>query len=299
VLDGMESKVAIVTGGGRGLGRAEALELAAVGARVVVNDLGRDLHGAEQENPADAVVQEITDIGGEAIAHYGDVADWDDARGLIDVAVERFGRLDILVNNAGFLRDRMLFNMSEGDFDAVVRVHLKGHFCTLRHASAYWREQSKAADAPVYGRIINTTSEAGLLGSPGQPNYAAAKAGIVALTLSAAQSLARYGVTANAIAPRARTRMTEALPGFDELAPENVSPMVAYLASPAAARVSGQVFVVYGGAIDVVSGPTVAATFDVDGGWTPKEIDLVLTPFYGRREPIRDGYQYRGRQAQR
>src|SRR5215218_2894348 len=231
----MDGKVAIVTGAGRGLGRAEALELARLGARVVVNDYGRTLQGEEEKSPADAVVDEITAAGGEAVADHGDVADWHDSRHLVQTAVDRFGQLDILVNNAGFLRDRMLFNMSEEDFDLVVRVHLKGHFCMSRHAASYWRDRSKASEGPVYGRIVNTTSEAALLGSPGQPNYAAAKAGIISLTIATANSIGRYGVTANAIAPRARTRMTEALPGigdeaegdFDEFAPENVSPLVA------------------------------------------------------------------------
>jgi NAD(P)-dependent dehydrogenase (short-subunit alcohol dehydrogenase family) len=247
------------------------------------------------------VVEEITAAGGEAVADRGDVADWDDSLRLVQTAVDHFGQLDILVNNAGFLRDRMLFNMSEEDFDLVVRVHLKGHFCMSRHAAAYWRDRSKAADTPVYGRVVNTSSEAGLFGSPGQPNYAAAKAGIIALTLATANSMGRYGVTANAIAPRARTRMTETLPGFeeadpdfDEFAPWNVSPLVAYLASPAAAKVSGQVFVVYGRMIDVVQGPGVDRHFDVEGRWTPETVDSALTPFYAGRQPIRDGYVYRG-----
>jgi NAD(P)-dependent dehydrogenase (short-subunit alcohol dehydrogenase family) len=300
-VEGMDGKVAIVTGAGRGLGRAEAVELARLGARVVVNDFGRTLQGEEEKSPADAVVDEITAAGGEAIADHGDVADWDASQELLQTAIDRFGRLDVLVNNAGFLRDRMLFNMSEEDFDAVIRVHLKGHFCMSRHAAAYWREQSKATEAPVYGRVVNTTSEAALMGSPGQPNYAAAKAGIMSLTLATANSLSRYGVTANAIAPRARTRMTESLPGFeesegdfDQFAPENVSPLVAYLASPAAANVSGQVFVVYGRMIDVVAGPSVDRRFEVDGHWTPDAVEDVLTSFYEERKPLRDGYMFRG-----
>jgi 3-oxoacyl-[acyl-carrier protein] reductase len=300
-VEEMKGKVAIVTGAGRGLGRAEALELARLGARVVVNDFGRTLQGEEEKSPADAVVDEIAEAGGEAVADYGDVAHWDASQELVKTAIDRFGRLDIVVNNAGFLRDRMLFNMSEDDFDAVVRVHLKGHFCMSRHAAAYWREQSKAAGAPAYGRIVNTTSEAALFGSPGQPNYAAAKAGIIALTLATANSVGRYGVTANAIAPRARTRMTETLPGFeepdpdfDQFAPENVSPLVAYLASPAAGNVSGQVFVVYGRMIDVVQGPGIDRHFEIDEHWTTDRVDAALSPFYAGRAPIRDGYVYRG-----
>ncbi len=289
MLEGMQGKVAIVTGAGRGLGRAESLELGRQGAHVIVNDF--------EQAPADEVVSEIKAAGGEASAHTGDVADWDTAKALVALAVDTYGSLDILINNAGILRDRMLFNMSEEEWDAVIRVHLKGHFCTMRHAAAYWREKAKAADGPVYGRIVNTSSEAGLLGSAGQPNYSAAKGGIIQLTLGAAQALGRYGVNANVIAPRALTRMTEQMGGFDTkdgdfevFAPENVSPLVAYLSSPQAAKVSGQVFVVWGRQIIVLQGPSTDRQFETSAEWTPENVDESLSPFYEGRAPIRDGF---------
>ncbi len=268
----LDGRVAIVTGAGRGLGRAEALELARHGARVVVNDVGASLDGsAAGDTAADEVAAEIRALGGQAVVHDGDVADWDAAAGLVSLAVDTYGDLDVLVNNAGIIRDRMIFAMSEDEFDAVVRVHLKGHFCTLRHATAHWREQSKATGGAVYARVVNTTSEAALLGSPGQPNYAAAKAGIIALTQSTAFGCAKYGVRANAIAPRARTRMTEGVFGSaeqeaDPLAPEHVAPLVAWLASPAADRVTGQVFVAYGGFVGLMGGPTLRFRADAPTG---------------------------------
>lgn len=292
----LEGLSAIVTGAGRGLGRAEAVELARLGASVVVNDFGqpgRDGSGEASAAPAQEVAAEIRDAGGRAVAHLGDVADFEQARELVELAVASFGKLDILVNNAGILRDRMVFSMSEAEWDSVIRVHLKGHFNTTRFAAAHWRERSKAAGGPVYGRIINTSSEAFLGGSAGQPNYAAAKGGIVGLTTSTALALAKYGVTANAICPRARTRMTEdVFAGFqvpeegklDALAPEHVSPLVGYLASPAAARANGQLFVVHGGIVAVMERPRVAAKFDTaKEAFSFEELDGVLTPHFDSR----------------
>ena len=296
----LEGKVAIVTGAGRGLGRVEALQLASLGARVVVNDLGVRADGTQSdEAPARAVVDEIVAAGGQAVAHFGDVADFESARGLIELAVSTYGDLHILVNNAGFLRDRMVFNMSEEEWDGVIRVHLKGHFAMTRWATAHWRERSKAENGPIYGRLINTTSEAFLLGAPSQPNYAAAKGGIAALTMATAQACARYGVTANAIAPRARTRMTEdtlggmfdkPAEGFDAFSPENVAPLVGFLASPAAQRVSGQVFIAYGNFVSVLAAPQVDETFEAEGAWTAEGLANTLTPFFEKRQPIIDGF---------
>ncbi|GAA3121720.1 3-oxoacyl-ACP reductase [Streptomyces rameus] len=291
----LEGLSAIVTGAGRGLGRAEALELARLGAAVVVNDHGqpgRDGSGEASAGPAEQVAQEIRAAGGKALAHCGDIADFAQAGELVDLAVTEFGKLDVLVNNAGILRDRMVFSMTEDEWDSVIRVHLKGHFNTTRFAAAHWRERSKAAGAAVYGRIVNTSSEAFLAGSAGQPNYAAAKGGIVGLTTSTALALARYGVTANAICPRARTRMTEDVfagfgrpdEGLDPLAPEHVAPLVGYLASPAAARVNGQLLVVHGGMVAIVERPRVRARFDSkQDTFTYDELDALLTPHYADR----------------
>jgi 3-oxoacyl-[acyl-carrier protein] reductase len=297
----LDGKVAIVTGAARGLGKAEALELARLGARVVVNDLGVSADGSgKDEGPARAVVEEIQRLGGEALPHFGDVAVWEDAQALIQTAIEGFGDLHILVNNAGFCRDKMIFNMSEEEWDTVIRVHMKGHFATTRFASAYWRNRSKAAGAPVYGRLISTASEAFIFGSVGQPNYAAAKAGIVAMTMSAAQALFRYGVTANVIMPRARTRMNDsgmlaqmfAKPseGFDTFAPENVSPLVGYLASPKAARISGQVFVIWGKHVTIVGRPSTDTRFESQEKWSLESLDQQLGPHFEKLEPVTDGF---------
>ncbi|MGW2946028.1 SDR family oxidoreductase [Streptomyces sp. NPDC001226] len=258
-----DGRAVIVTGAGRGLGRAHALAFAAEGAKVVVNDLGVGLDGAPGAgSPAGRVVDEIRRAGGEAVAHPGDIATDEGAVSLVTTALETYGRLDALVNNAGFLRDRMLVNLGEDDWDTVVRVHLKGHFLPLRHAAAHWRAEAKAGRTPI-ARVVNTSSGAGLLGAVGQGNYSAAKAGVLALTLVAAEELGPYGVQVNAIAPAARTRMTErtfartmAAPGtgFDAMAPENVSPLVVWLGCAASAGVTGRVFEVEGGRITVMQG---------------------------------------------
>ena len=277
----LDGRVAIVTGAGNGLGRAEALELAAAGARLVLNDL-----------PTDAVhevAEEVTAAGGQAAVSAGDVGEWSTGQQLVAAAVGAYGRLDILVNNAGVLRDRMIFTMSAEEWDLVMRVHLRGHFVTTRFATAHWREQSKKAGGPGYGRIVNTSSEAFLLGSPGQPNYAAAKAGIAALTVTTARSCARYGVTANAICPRARTAMRAGLmgeppPGVDPLDPRHVAPLVVYLASPAAAGINGELFVVHGGVAAVMRPPTIREVFlaaehgSADGMWTLESVRRALGP---------------------
>jgi NAD(P)-dependent dehydrogenase (short-subunit alcohol dehydrogenase family) len=281
----LDGRTAIVTGAGNGLGRAEALALAAAGARVVLNDL---------PGPAvDAVAEEITAAGGAAVVCTGDISLWSTGEALLATAAGTFGGLDILVNNAGVLRDRMIFSMSEDDWDTVIRVHLRGHFVTSRLATAYWRDLSKRAGGPVYARIVNTSSEAFLLGSVGQPNYAAAKAGIVALTLATARGCERYGVRANAICPRARTDMTAGLMGeapagqVDPLAPEHVAPLVTYLSSPAAEHINGEVFVVHGGVAAVLAPPALRTVFlasehgSPDGMWTLDSVAAALGSAFG------------------
>ena len=295
-----EGRVAIVTGAARGLGRAHALAFAAAGAAVVVNDYGVAVDGTGADTgPAQQVVDEIVAAGGRAVANADDVADWAGAQRLVQTALDAFGRLDVLVNNAGFLRDRMLANLGEDEWDAVIRVHLKGHFAPTRHAAAYWRAESKAGRQPD-ARVINTSSGAGLLGSVGQGNYAAAKAGIAALSVVAAAEFARYGVTVNAIAPAARTRMTEvAMPdmmrkpdsGFDAMAPENVSPLVVWLGSSESRDVTGRVFEVEGGIVGVADGWQHGPRVDKGERWAPADLGPVVrdllekapapTPVYG------------------
>ncbi|MCW2918103.1 MAG: short-chain dehydrogenase/reductase [Actinomycetia bacterium] len=278
----LAGRVVIVTGAGRGIGREHALEFARQGASVVVNDLGVQLDGGGSRagEVAESVVAEIKALGGDALANGDDVSSWDGAASMVNSAIDAFGRLDVLVNNAGFVRDRMLVSMGEREWDDVVRVHLKGHFAPMRHAAAYWREQFKAGNQ-VDARVINTSSGAGLLGSIGQGNYGAAKAGIAAMTLIAAAEMRRYGVTVNAIAPAARTRMTEEVfaetmappeSGFDAMHPGNVSPLVVWLGSAESKHVTGRVFEVEAGIISVAIGWRHGPRVDKGGRWGPAEI---------------------------
>jgi NAD(P)-dependent dehydrogenase (short-subunit alcohol dehydrogenase family) len=273
-MPNLAGKVAIVTGAGRGIGRAHALGLAEAGARVIVNDLGAALSGeGHDDTPAQQVVEEIKAAGGQAAANAENVADFDGAERMVKQAIDQFGRLDILVNNAGILRDRMIVNMTEQEWDSVIAVHLKGHFAPTRHAAAYWRELSKAGDE-VKGRVINTSSPSGVFGNIGQSNYGAAKAGIAGFTIIVAQELHRYGVTVNCLAPNARTRMTEDTfdmgapsEGFDPLDPSNMSPLVVALSADDAQNITGQVFHVWGGAINALQGWTAGELFATDEKW--------------------------------
>ncbi len=273
----LDGRVAIVTGAGRGIGRAHALELARHGARVVVNDYGVSLSGeGTGETPAESVVAEIEAMGGQAVVNGADVADFAAAEAMVQQAIDTFGGLDILVNNAGFVRDRMLVNTSEEEWDAVIRVHLKGHFAPLRHAGAYWRNESKAGRTRA-ARVVNTSSGAGLQGSIGQATYSAAKAGIAGLTLVAAAELGRYGVTVNAIAPVARTRMTEG--AFDTSAmpePEDNSPVVAWLASEEAGDVTGRVIEIEGGKVTLENAWAHGPSRDNGSRWDATQLGPVV-----------------------
>jgi NAD(P)-dependent dehydrogenase (short-subunit alcohol dehydrogenase family) len=294
-----EGRVVIVTGAGRGLGRAHALAFARAGAKVVVNDLGVEADGqGRSETPAQQVVEEIRAAGGEAIADASDVADWEQTGRLLRRTLDAFGRLDVVVNNAGFVRDRMFVSCSEEEWDAVVRVHLKGHFCLTRHACDHWRAEAKAG-RPVDARIINTSSGAGLQGSVGQSAYSAAKAGIAALTLVQAAELGRYGITANAIAPAARTRMTETVfadmmkkpeSGFDRMDPANVSPLVVWLGSAESRDVTGCVFEVSGGKISLADGWRTGPEVDKGARWEPDEIGAVVHELRSKAVPPQKVY---------
>jgi NAD(P)-dependent dehydrogenase (short-subunit alcohol dehydrogenase family) len=276
-----DGRVVIVTGGGRGIGAEHAVEFARQGARVVVNDLGGAPDGSGADaGPAAEVVARITAMGGEGVANTDDVTDFDAAARIVATAIDTFGRLDTVVNNAGMLRDRMFVNMSPQEWDDSIRVNLRGHFCVSRHAAAYWRDQSKAG-TPVDARIVNTSSGAGLMGNIGQANYGAAKAGIAALTIIQAVELGRYGVTANAIAPSARTRLTEGVfadmmaevgSGFDAMAPENIAPLVVWLGSNESGDVTGRVFEVEGGKISVTDGWQHGPPTDLGRRWDPAEV---------------------------
>ena len=280
----LDGRVAVVTGAGAGLGRAEALAVAAAGARVVLNDL---------PGAADEAADEIKSLGAEVVVAPGDVGERSTADLIMQTALESFGSLDVVVNNAGVTRDRMLFNMSDEEFDLVLRIHLRGHFLLSRNAAAHWRQLAKDTGAAVDASVINTASEAFLTGSPGQANYAAAKAGITALTLSTARGLSRIGVRANAICPRARTAMTADVFGADEsgsavdpYSAEHVAPLVAYLASSAAERITVQVFVVYGGMVALMAAPVVEQRFDTEGDlWSTDELDRSLGGFFADRDP--------------
>lgn len=283
----LSGKVAVVTGAAAGLGRAEALGLARLGATVVVNDIAQALD-------ASGVIDEINTTGAKAIAVAGDISQRATADELVATA-DGLGGLDIVINNAGITRDRMLFNMSDEDWDQVIAVHLRGHFLLTRNAATYWRSKAKEAGGSIFGRIVNTSSEAGLVGPVGQANYGAAKAGIIALTLSAARALGRYGVCANAICPRARTAMTAEVFGdapeveegqIDPLSPEHVVNLVQFLASPAAAEVNGQVFIVYGPRVTLVAAPTAEHQFSAEGAaWDPAQLSATLQEYFAGRDP--------------
>ncbi len=302
MVGALDGRVAIITGGGRGLGREHARLLAAEGAKVVVNDLGAAMDGSPDDaDPAADVVVEIKSNGGEAVASTDDVADWEGGRRLIETALDAFGDLHVLVNNAGILRDRSLVNMTEDEWDDVISVHLKGHFVPTRHAAAYWRTQAKAGRS-VQASIINTSSTSGLLANPFQANYGAAKAGIGAFTVIAAQELGRYGVRVNAIVPAARTRLTSATPGlsdivkppeesglFDVWDPANVSPLVGWLATESC-PVTGQVLFIQGGTVKLMHGWTMGEGVERPGRWTVAELDDEL----GKRLGVIVGEPYHG-----
>ena len=287
-MGALDGRVAIITGAGRGIGREHALLFASEGAKVVVNDLGGGMDGAgEDVGPAQQVVNEITEMGGEAVANTDNIAEWEGGQRLVNSAIEAFGDLHVLVNNAGILRDRVLVNMTEEEWDAVINVHLKGHFVPTRWAAAYWREQTKAGKE-IKANVVNTSSTSGLIGNPGQANYGAAKMGIAAFSIITAQELSRYGVRVNCIAPAARTRLTEATPGlgdvvkppedagaFDVWDPGNISPLVAWLAKEDC-PVTGKTFFVQGGQVRLFQPWTMTQTIEKQGRWTLDELDVEM-----------------------
>ncbi|MEV1170298.1 SDR family oxidoreductase [Nonomuraea sp. NPDC049784] len=282
----VEGRVVIVTGAGRGIGRGHALEFARQGAKVVVNDLGAEVDGTGTSAAAAEVVAEIEAMGGQAVVNGEDVSDFDGAERLVRSAIDHFGGLDVLVNNAGILRDRMLVNMTADEWDAVIRVHLRGTFAPLRHAAAYWRARAKAGE-PVDARIINTTSSSGIYGNPGQGNYGAAKAGIAGLTVIAAKELERYGVTVNAVAPAALTRMTSGLmpAGATGADPDDIAPLVVWLASTEARGITGRVFNVRAGVISVAEGWHAGPGVDKGSRWDPAELGSVIPALVEKAAP--------------
>lgn len=295
----LDGKVAIVTGAGRGLGREEAMDLAAHGAHVVINDI--DLPDAKQA--AEETVEDIKAAGGDAMLVLGDCASSEDAQALFETTLKTYGDMNIMVNNAGFLRDKTIFSMSDEEFDSVVRVHLRGHFVNMRNATAYWRGKAKTGEQ-VYGRLISTSSEAAIYGSAGQPNYAAAKAGIVAMTMGAAQLMIKYGITCNVLMPRAATDMTLQGPtapmfqapeeGFHHFDPGHVAPLVTYLSSPRGAHISGEVFIAWGNQVSVVKRPEPREPHINPAGetrWTLDTLDESLSTFFDENHvPVRDGF---------
>ncbi len=292
-MGALDGRVAIITGAGRGIGREHALLFASEGAKLVINDLGGAVDGSgDDRSPAQQVVDEIKAMGGEAVANGDNIAEWEGGQRLINTAVEAFGDLHVLINNAGILRDRVLVNMTEEEWDAVVEVHLKGHFVPTRWAAAYWREQAKAGKE-VKANVVNTSSTSGLLGNPGQTNYGAAKAGIAAFTIICGQELSRYGVRCNAIAPAARTRMTEATPGLGEIVkapedpgkfdvwnPANISPLVAYL-SREDCDTTGKVFFVQGGTVKLFQGWTMTEGIERNDRWTVADLESEMKKLVG------------------
>jgi 3-oxoacyl-[acyl-carrier protein] reductase len=300
-MSSIDGKVAMITGAAHGLGREHALALAQMGAKVVVNDIGADVTGAGSDGTAaQQVVDEIKAAGGDAVAHYGDCADFDAMQSLVQTAVDTFGDLHIVICNAGFTRDQIIYNMSEKDFDDVVRVHLKGHFAAQKFAAIYWREKAKREGGTIFGRLIGTASESAIFMEPGQCNYGPAKAGIINLTMGTAKLLHKYGITANVVMPRARTRMTlqgqgsamfeKPAEGFDNFDPKNATPLFTYLCTPEAQRITAHLFIVWGKQVSVMQRVQRAQVFDWDAPLTNESLHDQLGPYFEKLEPIADGF---------